>query len=454
MEEADDSWGTVSLLDIADYKNGLAMQKFRPEAGDGGLPVLKIKELGQGCCGSDVERCRSDIDERVTVHDGDLIFSWSGTLLLKFWAGGDAGLNQHLFKVTSALYPSWFYYAWTKRHLARFIMLAKDRATTMGHIKRSALAESKVILSPKGIFDEQTRFMQPIVNQLIENEVENQKLVALRDALLPKLMSGEIDVSKVDLTQLNSHLAVRLSICFGYSFFEELGGIMGKQFIEPLRDLGELKRGKKRGIYKKWITNDECQHMLLCAYLQKIAYCIQDFNATIQGGFDTSSREDVVYLLVLTDWICDAMPQLRRCIRTDVMASFAYSAASSFDEMHGFFSALRSFALSHPSSTDRHKHFHLDGNYICTDISGVGASLRFWKTGFFRLTPLGLIDTDAPQDTDVVLSVYSKKEGAQVFQHICFDMNDVRSVAEQRIDYLYELDRYMSKQLRRDYLTL
>ena len=207
LEKADDGWGTVSLLDIADYKNGLAMQKFRPEAGDSGLPVLKIKELGQGCCGSDVERCRSDIDENVSIHDGDLIFSWSGTLLLKFWAGGDAGLNQHLFKVTSALYPSWFYYAWTKYHLARFIMLAKDRATTMGHIKRSALAESKVMLPPKEMLDGQTRLMQPIVDQLIANKIENRKLAVLRDTLLPKLMSGEIDISKVDLAQLNSHLA-------------------------------------------------------------------------------------------------------------------------------------------------------------------------------------------------------------------------------------------------------
>ena len=206
LEKADDGWGTVSLLDIADYKNGLAMQKFRPEAGDSGLPVLKIKELGQGCCGSDVERCRSDIDENVSIHDGDLIFSWSGTLLLKFWAGGDAGLNQHLFKVTSALYPSWFYYAWTKYHLARFIMLAKDRATTMGHIKRSALAESKVMLPPKEMLDGQTRLMQPIVDQLIANKIENRKLAVLRDTLLPKLMSGEIDISKVDLAQLNSHL--------------------------------------------------------------------------------------------------------------------------------------------------------------------------------------------------------------------------------------------------------
>ncbi len=43
------------MLDIANYKNGLAMQRFRPEGADPGLPVLKIKELGQGQCAEDAE---------------------------------------------------------------------------------------------------------------------------------------------------------------------------------------------------------------------------------------------------------------------------------------------------------------------------------------------------------------------------------------------------------------
>lgn len=186
------------------------MQKFRPDTGDEGLPVLKIRELGQGFCGSDAERCKSGIVDSAKVHDGDLIFSWSGTLLLDFWAGGNAGLNQHLFKVTSSAYPSWFYYGWTKHHLARFIMLAKDRATTMGHIKRSALAESEVVIPPENILLSQTQLMQPIIDQYVMSKIEARKLAVFRDSLLPKLMSGEIDVSEVNLTQLNSHLAKSL----------------------------------------------------------------------------------------------------------------------------------------------------------------------------------------------------------------------------------------------------
>jgi len=50
--------------------------------------------------------------------------------------------------------------------------------------------------------------LQPFFDLFGKNEEENRRLVSLRDILLPKLMSGEIDVSKVDLTQLtNNHLA-------------------------------------------------------------------------------------------------------------------------------------------------------------------------------------------------------------------------------------------------------
>lgn len=208
LNDADASWERLSLLDIASYKNGLAMQKFRPAPGDPGLPVLKIKELGQGVCTPDSERCASTIDESVKIHDGNLVFSWSGTLLLDFWAGGDAGLNQHLFKVTSDRYPSWLYYLWTKHHMDRFIMLAKDRATTMGHIKRSALAESEVLIPPVEQLEVLTRRMQPIVDELVVNKIQSRNLADLRDVLLPKLMSGEIDVSNVRLSMPpNNHLA-------------------------------------------------------------------------------------------------------------------------------------------------------------------------------------------------------------------------------------------------------
>ena len=193
------NWTTGSLLDIANYLNGLAMQKFRPVDGESGLPVLKIKELRQGFCDYGSELCSQNIKPEFIVHDGDVIFSWPGSLLVDLWCGGACGLNQHLFKVTSDKYPKWFYYAWTAHHLARFVAIAADKATTMGHIKREDLAKAEVIIPNTASMERIGGVLEPIYDLIINQRIENRKLSMLRDSLLPKLMSGELDVSVVEL---------------------------------------------------------------------------------------------------------------------------------------------------------------------------------------------------------------------------------------------------------------
>ena len=192
-------WRKGNLLDIANYLNGLAMQKFRPQGNEIGLPVLKIKELRQGSCDDSSELCSLRIKPEYIIHDGDVIFSWSGSLLVDIWCGGTCGLNQHLFKVTSDIYDKWFYYLWTAHHLARFIAIAADKATTMGHIKREELAKAEVLIPCEDDYTSLTSIMQPIFELIISNRIEARKLAALRDELLPKLMSGEIDVSAIQL---------------------------------------------------------------------------------------------------------------------------------------------------------------------------------------------------------------------------------------------------------------
>ena len=189
-------YNKVSLTDIANYLNGLAMQRFRPKDDEKGIPVLKIKELGQGSCDLTSDLCSPSIDKKYIIEDGDIIFSWSGTLLVDVWCGGTCGLNQHLFKVTSEKYPKWFVYHWTKFHLAKFIRIAKDKAVTMGHIKRGDLETSEVLIPNAEILSKMDNIIAPIFDAIISRRVENKTLATLRDTLLPKLMSGEIKVSE------------------------------------------------------------------------------------------------------------------------------------------------------------------------------------------------------------------------------------------------------------------
>ena len=199
LDDIPADWQRSSLLGIADYLNGLAMQKYRPSEGEQGLPVLKIKELRQGICDANSELCSPSIKPEYIVHNGDVIFSWSGSLLVDLWCGGTCGLNQHLFKVTSTTYDKWFYYAWTNHHLQKFAAIAADMATTMGHIKREELAKAEVLVPSRQDYDRIGSLLVPLYDLVIANRIVNRKLASLRDELLPQLMSGQLDVSEVSL---------------------------------------------------------------------------------------------------------------------------------------------------------------------------------------------------------------------------------------------------------------
>jgi len=191
--EVPKGWEIKSLDKIANYLNGRAMQKYPPEDGKPTLPVLKIAQLRKGDTeGADI--ASADIPERFKIRNGDMIFSWSGSLLIRLWAGGDSALNQHLFKVTSEEYDQWFYYHWTKHHLDNFIRIAESKAVTMGHIKRSHLKEAKCAIPDKELLEIGGQHIEPLLQQSVKLNLESNQLGELRDTLLPKLISGEVGV--------------------------------------------------------------------------------------------------------------------------------------------------------------------------------------------------------------------------------------------------------------------
>src|SRR5690606_5818185 len=134
-KEIPEGWEVKSLLDIANYKNGLAMQNYPYDTIENSLGVIKIRELGIGKIDENSDRCSNNISKDVIIENGDMIFSWSGTLKIDIWSGETAGLNQHLFKVTSIKFPKWFYYYSSKFHLNEFIRIADSNKTSLGHIK-------------------------------------------------------------------------------------------------------------------------------------------------------------------------------------------------------------------------------------------------------------------------------------------------------------------------------
>jgi type I restriction enzyme S subunit len=183
-------WAVRSLDEIANYLNGLALQKF-PPIGQDDLPVIKISQLRKGdTVGAD--RASRAIKPEYIIQNGDVLFSWSGSLEVEIWCGGEGALNQHLFKVTSALFPKWFYFLWARHHLEHFRQVAASKATTMGHIQRSHLTAAKVVVPTDEIIQMADPVLAPILQRMIDNALQAQTLAILRDTLLPRLISGQL----------------------------------------------------------------------------------------------------------------------------------------------------------------------------------------------------------------------------------------------------------------------
>lgn len=193
LGEIPKGWEVKALDEIAEFLNGLALQKYPEDEECPRYPVLKIAQLRAGSTKSQ-DVFSSNIPDEFIVRNGDYIFSWSGSLLAKFWLGGDAALNQHLFKVTSENYPKWFFAGWVEKHLDMFSSIASSKATTMGHIKRGDLKDAKTVVPSIEVISSFGEYFSPIREKANLYFLENNNLTDLRDALLPKLISGELKI--------------------------------------------------------------------------------------------------------------------------------------------------------------------------------------------------------------------------------------------------------------------
>ena len=193
--EIPQGWHCGTLLDIAEYTNGLACQKYRP-TDNNILPVIKIKEMHDGLS-ADTELVKADIPDDVKVFDGDVLFSWSASLEVMLWAYGNGGLNQHIFKVTSKNgYPRSFYFYQLIHYVGVFKQMAEARKTTMGHITQDHLRQSTIALPPNvDIANKLEEKLCPIFNEIVKNNQEIMALTKQRDELLPLLMNGQASVN-------------------------------------------------------------------------------------------------------------------------------------------------------------------------------------------------------------------------------------------------------------------
>lgn len=207
VEEFDDSetgriprgWKPGSLLDLAEFVNGRA---FTKHASGEGRPILRIRELNGGV---DAQTLRAAIDANAAnvAQFNDILFAWSGSLGVYRWPGQESLINQHIFKVIPTGVPPWFAHLWVAEFMASFRSIAAEKATTMGHIQRRHLAEARLAVPPPQVLQQADAVIRPLDEQRASLVRERQTLASIRDALLPRLISGELEVpDTVDVSEV------------------------------------------------------------------------------------------------------------------------------------------------------------------------------------------------------------------------------------------------------------
>ncbi len=193
-----EGWEVKSVYDLANYVNGAAFKSTDFE--EDGLYVIKIAELKNGIT-SNTKKSRKIIRDELYINNGSVLFSWSASLDVFLWDKGNALLNQHIFNVIpNGSLPIELLYFMLKNIIAYFQAIAADRATTMGHIKLSHLKETLIAVPKQEKLPVLGNAFESLFKQIMNNLTETQTLIATRDTLLPKLISGEVRVKEAEQT--------------------------------------------------------------------------------------------------------------------------------------------------------------------------------------------------------------------------------------------------------------
>ena len=186
------------LFDLAIWKNGLAFKKI--DFSEDGVPVIKIAELNNGI-GSNTSFTKGDYGEEVRLHQGDLLFSWSGnpqtSIDVYKYQLDDGWLNQHIFKVTAneTMVSKDFLFYLLKYLKPHFTQIATNKQTTgLGHVTIADLKRMSVVVPEKIIQDRIVAVVKTIDDKIEANNEINKNLQAQAQAVFLHLFADNESV--------------------------------------------------------------------------------------------------------------------------------------------------------------------------------------------------------------------------------------------------------------------
>lgn len=188
--EIPNGWASTTFGVVADYVNGRCFKSTEWEVS--GLPIIRIQNLNKD--DAPFNYTNSVFEEKYSVRNGDLLFSWSASLGVYLWKGGDAWLNQHIFRVVPYQVDKKYLYYSLTHHLSG--LSGKTHGQGMVHITKGKFESHEILLPPLA---EQHRIVAKIeelfseLDKGIENlKTAREQLKVYRQALLKHAFEGKL----------------------------------------------------------------------------------------------------------------------------------------------------------------------------------------------------------------------------------------------------------------------
>lgn len=189
------SWTRTGIYSLANiiYGAPFASKQFNTEGN--GKPIIRIRDLKD----QQFATYTTEVHPKgYLLHPGDIVVGMDGEFRPYIWGNDEAWLNQRVCVLENKRPNGKAFLYFTIKPLL-FAIEQTQVATTVIHIGKKDFDAFEIMLPDTELLDAFDAITTPMVEQIVSNSIENKRLAIMRDALLPKLMSGEIDVSDIQL---------------------------------------------------------------------------------------------------------------------------------------------------------------------------------------------------------------------------------------------------------------
>ena len=188
-------WRKSDIYSIADIIYGAPFSSKLFNTDGEGIPIIRIRDLRDQAF---VTYTTENHPKGHLIQPGDIVVGMDGEFRPYIWGNTEAWLNQRVCIFNNKRPKGKAFVLFTIKPLLYRIEQTQV-ATTVIHIGKKDYDAFELYLPDSNTLDQFDELTSPMIDQIVVNCLENKRLVTLRDSLLPRLMSGELDVSDIDL---------------------------------------------------------------------------------------------------------------------------------------------------------------------------------------------------------------------------------------------------------------